>query len=370
MENRTIDPGNAAAFLEARQGAPTSISSFKARMLRGGVESAGVWHITVQFEVGPQQRRTLAFIVKHLPGAQVREAGIYREMLSCIEPCFSPGLLWVQEVEGGCHLYLEAVGRSVRWPWREAGFAGEVLKSLARLHTAASAVMARPEWLGSWDYEAELAARGRLTIQLVEQNCSHPELRSARNCLPAMRRLVEALPELRRQLFQLKPFGSSFIHGDVHPGNVLVRNRSTGSMPVFLDWGRSRIGSPLEDVSSWLQSLSYWEPEARRRHDTLLATYLEARGEPLRITRETRDAYWLAAASNLLAGAILYHLSIALNRNAGGPVRRLAALRATHDCLRVIRRADACQTSGPACVKKPAARSTQVAQVPAIIKGH
>jgi hypothetical protein len=69
---------------------------------------------------------------------------------------------------------------------------------------------------------------------------------------------------------------------------------------------------------------------------------LRARGESPDLSRELRDAYWLAAASNVLAGAILYHL-LQASPNAGLPdENRARAQRAAEDGLRVIRRADEC----------------------------
>ena len=158
----------------------------------------------------------------------------------------------------------------------------------------------------------------------------------------ALRRLVRSLPAIRRHLLTAEPFGTAVIHGDVHTGNVLMRTRGGGQQAVFLDWGRARLGSPLEDVSSWLQSLGYWEPEAGRRHDTLLRRYLRARGYPEELGRELRDAYWLAAACNVLSGALRYHLALVHGWGASTPRMRAAAVRAARDALRIIRRADAC----------------------------
>jgi aminoglycoside phosphotransferase (APT) family kinase protein len=73
-----------------------------------------------------------------------------------------------------------------------------------------------------------------------------------------------------------------WMHGDMHPGNVILRRGVAGVEPVLLDWARARPGSALEDVSAWVQSLGHWEPQARRFHDTLVRTYLVARGlEPV-----------------------------------------------------------------------------------------
>ena len=74
--------------------------------------------------------------------------------------------------------------------------------------------------------------------------------------------------------------------------------------------------------------------------DTLLAEYLSARGMPPRHDDALRRAYWLAAASNVLAGALRYHVHMATSEEAGG-AGRAAALQAAGDALRIIRRADA-----------------------------
>lgn len=119
-----------------------------------------------------------------------------------------------------------------------------------------------------------------------------------------------------------------------------MSRRDRQDKPILLDWGRARVASPLEDVSSWLQSVSYWEPECRQHHDRLLAAYLSTLGMDGSPTGSVRAAYWMAAASNALSGALLHHLRIA--RDCGRSTsQRAAAIRAARDALRVIRRADA-----------------------------
>jgi hypothetical protein len=100
------------------------------------------------------------------------------------------------------------------------------------------------------------------------------------------------------------------------------------------------MGSPLEDVSSMLQSLRMYEPEALRRHDALFKSYLEvSHGERL-ISDTARSAYWVAGASNALAGALSWHLMIAADKSRSGK-QRASAYSAVKDWLRVIRRAHA-----------------------------
>jgi aminoglycoside phosphotransferase (APT) family kinase protein len=149
-----------------------------------------------------------------------------------------------------------------------------------------------------------------------------------------------ALPKLRRTLLNGSEFPVTLIHGDAHPGNALLRGRSATERTVLLDWGRARAGSPLEDVASWLQSLGYWEPEAKRRHDTLFRRYLESRAMPPELTRSLRDHYWLAGMCNILSGSLRYHLWVAGGGAEAPSSVRAESLGAARDQLRVIRRAD------------------------------
>src|SRR5207302_11274597 len=102
--------------------------------------------------------------------------------------------------------------------------------------------------------------------------------------------------------------GQVVLHGDVHSGNVLLRDGSLQRSAVLVDWARARLGSPLEDVSSWLESLGSWEPGVRTQRTSLLKHYFRARGLQRIFAREVLLYYWVAAACNALAGALHYHL--------------------------------------------------------------
>jgi hypothetical protein len=94
-------------------------------------------------------------------------------------------------------------------------------------------------------------------------------------------------------------------------------------------------------VSTWLQSLGYWEPQVRRRHDTFRRQYLAARGLPPEPTPELRVGYWLAGACNALACALRYHLWRALEAGDSDRAGRADTIRSANDWLWVLRRADA-----------------------------
>jgi hypothetical protein len=85
-------------------------------------------------------------------------------------------------------------------------------------------------------------------------------------------------------------------------------------------------------------SLGCWETCARRRHDTLLNRYLVATGSTARLSPAFREAYWLAGASNALAGALLHHLQT-LTAASSSPAARYDAQRAASSWMRVLRRA-------------------------------
>jgi hypothetical protein len=91
--------------------------------------------------------------------------------------------------------------------------------------------------------------------------------------------------------------------------------------------------------ATWLQTLGYWEPEARRRHDTLFAAYLSARGIDRHLSTTLREAYWLAGASNAFAGALEYHLWLLVGEKPVSGARRKRAVQSAGDWLRIVRRA-------------------------------
>jgi aminoglycoside phosphotransferase (APT) family kinase protein len=189
--------------------------------------------------------------------------------------------------------------------------------------------------LSQWDYEAELLESSRTTLDVLEQMARQEDLRPARQRLPAVRRVVASIPLIRQQLAG-DGRGAVVLHGDLHPGNTIIRRQGASPQAILLDWGRTRLGSALEDVCSWLQSLGYWEPEVRRYHDTLLRHYLAARGGSSHLSRSLRDLYWLAGACNGLAGALRYHLLVMADSvNRTTRVRRAAA-HSVRDWLRVI----------------------------------
>lgn len=327
-----------AGFVRRREGRPLPDLRLEVRPLRGGLESAGVARVVARFAGRQGKPATLTFVAKRLAGGPAREAAIYERLVAPAAADLAPALLGVERQGADrCLLFLESVRAPRSWPWRETATARRLLERLAELHARVDPADAAPV-LAGWDYETDLAAASGETISLLRA-ARGPDLAPLRRRLPAVERLATALPAMRRQLLEA-PLGRAVLHGDVHPGNAMIR---AGERPVLLDWGRARLGSPLEDVSSWLQSLGFWEPEAKRRHDTLLAAYLGAGGHGAP-GRDLRDAYWLAAAGNALAGALAYHLRGVLDEGAS-PRHRAAAHLAAADALRVIRRADACWRS-------------------------
>ncbi|HYG69965.1 MAG TPA: phosphotransferase, partial [Anaeromyxobacteraceae bacterium] len=270
------------------------------RALRGGLTATSVTELRLRYAAGGV-RLDAAVVVKQLSRESAREAFVYERLLPGAG-ALAPRLVDVTEGPEGLVLVLERVRRATAWPWRDTARAGAVLATVARLHARPPQPL--PPDVAAWDYERELAASAAATLAELE-SASPPPGDGRRWPAAATRRLVAALKDLRAELLALPGLGPALLHGDLHPGNVVVHGRGR---IVLLDWERTRIGSPLEDVASWLVSLGHHEPEARRRHDTLLGVYLAARGLPARIGPEVRRAYWIASASNALAGALRYHL--------------------------------------------------------------
>jgi aminoglycoside phosphotransferase (APT) family kinase protein len=294
------------------------------RPLGGGLESSVA---TVSFEGGSGLR---SVVVKKLEGAARREIPVYHAINGAE---FAPRLYGVVEEGSTSYLFLEHVRAVQSWPWKDVENASVVMRQLARLHELKGLDSIAPDW----DYESALLASTAETVEFATSiKGSVPEIPLGRYLSP-LRRVAEALRPAR--LETREQFGTVMLHGDAHPGNVRLRERQGKRIAVFFDWARSRTGSPFEDVSSWLQTLRFWEPAAVRGHDRLLREYLIASGRGSALTPRLRRAYWLSGASNVLAGALRYHLVCAIETKG---VARNRSIRQALDGLRVIRRADAC----------------------------
>lgn len=267
--------GPIARFAGARLSAPPSAIQIAARPLQGGLVSRSVQWIVAR---GPDNGGC-RFVAKQLEGTERREARVHLALMASPVRSLAPSLLGLHDRgEGPSWLFLEALSPVHPWPWQDVEHVGDVLRALASLHQLSRASVAAS--LAGWDYEQELTGAGARLVDLLV--CHNVELKALGlgNCAWFVRGFVERLAAARHRMLGQPEVPASLIHGDVHSGNVVLcaRARGGGIRPVFLDWGRARIGSPLEDVSSWLQSLGFWEPRARRQHDTLLRIYLRARG--------------------------------------------------------------------------------------------
>lgn len=287
--------------------------------LRGGLESS-----VAQLTLRESERRTRQIVLKRLRADDAREAARYRLLATS---GVTPACLGSIEDGEHTYLFLEHVRQAGSWPWGDSTNTRRVLEQLARVHRIAPDAAHED----AWDYEKELADSAAATEFVATDVAPFLSELDVRGELRALRRVAATLGAKRREMNAT--LGTALLHGDVHTANVVLR----GDRVVLLDWARSRVGSPLEDVSSWLLSLRSWEPAAARDHDSLFRFYLSAAGHAPIVTPSIRDAYWTAAASNVLAGALRYQLLVA--REKSGRTRARAVAHA-HAAFRVIRRAD------------------------------
>ena len=277
-------------------------------------------------------------VVKALRREHGREADVYQALWRHLKHPPTARMHGVDLVDDTTYLYLEYVPAVCPWPWSNTEMAADVCRELARFHDA----RAMPGLSFTWRYEDYLKDSAAQTLALAKAARDNSG-KSYWRRLGDLKRTVSALTSMRSRLLATE---TTMIHGDVHPGNVIMRGVAAEPRVTLIDWGRARIGSPLEDVASWLHSLGCWEPQARRRHDTLLRAYLESRHEPRMLTGELRQRYWMASASNGLAGAIRYHLAMLGNQESTEAVRDGSG-RALMAWERVIRRASALLSTTP-----------------------
>jgi hypothetical protein len=300
--------------------------------LRGGLEAQGICKIRVY---GRDGRRSGCFVAKPLRGSGLREYKIHAAIAAADCGALAARVLgWQPTGPNAGYLFLEWIP-AISWPWRDPNHASLVMRQLARLHCYENQLLTPA--LDRWDYESELDDSAWITVDLYRRLFVTGFRAGSRPMIKPLERFCEALPEIRKRL---RAFGgTSVLHGDVHPGNTVIHAAGLLPRAVFIDWGRARAGAPLEDVCSWLHSLGFWEPEARRVHDRLLKTYLHARGLDARLTPSLREACWLAGGCNAMAGALRYHLEVA-NDPLRPEEQRSTSVLAAADWLRIIRRAD------------------------------
>ncbi|HEX2249168.1 MAG TPA: aminoglycoside phosphotransferase family protein [Gemmatimonadales bacterium] len=340
METSVIELAQQRAILQRLLDAVPVELELEHTQLRGGLEAAGVSRLSARYRDRTGRSRVFACVIKRVAGAAARELRVYRHLVASHVAGMAPRLLASHEpATDNAVLYLELLRPTKSWPWGALGTARAVLEHAARLHTVELDPGAL-EALSDWNYESELRRNAAVTLERLEEVVRRPEFSGFMASVPPARRLLRSLPDIRRILLAFNTLRRGPIHGDLHPGNAVVRRRNSRDEPVLIDWGRARIGSPLEDISSWLHSLAEWEPEARRRHDTLFVSYLAARGMEARLCTDLRAAYWLAGASNAFAGGLLHHLSRMLDQRATSR-RRLRAAYSARQWMRVLRRADA-----------------------------
>ena len=302
----------------------------------GGLESRVV-RVNLRSRAA-EDLRPSSFVVKELRGLQRRETNIYQKLWTRSTAPPTVRLLGIETTEDADYLYLEEATPQSEWPWKQTFTSVAVCQALARLHDTEQWHPKTP--LSDWDYESDLAKSAGETLDVALDARDEARVRHWRR-IGDLRRVVSALPKMRSALLR----ATTFIHGDVHSRNVILRATENGEI-VFIDWARARFGSPLEDVASWLHSLGCWEPEARRRHDTLLRAYLEARSSKQRITTKLRTAYWYASASNGLSGAIRYHLLVLTDPECSGEMKTESA-RVLDTWQRIIRRVAAILATNP-----------------------
>lgn len=315
------------AFIARRWGVPREQLRVYLEPVRGGLESV-VTRAHVVERAG-ESRVPPRMMIKVLRPGFEREAHIYDWVWRHLDKPPAVRTLGTHATGGGTYLFLEEVQPESPWPWVETAAAAAVCQALARLHDC---TVRQPETL-AWDYERALVNSARATLDLAAIARNPAGDRIWRR-LGDLRRLVGALPAMRSRLLSGE---RAMIHGDMHPGNVLLRG-GHGHAVALIDWGRARVGAPMEDVASWLHSLGCWEPQARRRHDSLMRAYLEARRVPRPFAPALRRCYWWAAASNGLSGAIRYHIAM-LADPATDDRRRFESCRALSAWTRVVRQA-------------------------------
>ena len=146
-----------------------------------------------------------------------------------------------------------------------ADVAAVALEELARFHSRFGDAAVRSA-VAPW-----LAAPQPQPTEIIAQLMRSVLDENADSITPAYAAAGQVYVEHHARLDQLWGTGpQTYIHGDTHIGNVFLDDGRLG----FLDWGLSRVSTPMRDVSYFLTMTV--DPEERRRSERdLLRLYLD-----------------------------------------------------------------------------------------------
>ena len=201
------------AFLARQWCVPESSLTVEMQPLYGGLES-----LVARARITPAQlgsRVPPDLVVKQLSGPLDREADVYEALWNHLERPPAVQMFGRDVCGDATYLYLEHAPSFLAWPWSDTALAAWVCRVLAQLHDA-------PRLSGeafSWNYQDELIRAAEDTLNLAATVRNSLGRRVWRR-LGDLRRVVRALPGIRRRLLSQ---GTTVIHGDMHPGNVILR---------------------------------------------------------------------------------------------------------------------------------------------------
>lgn len=121
-------------------------------------------------------------------------------------------LLGIEASKYADYVYLEEATQQSTWPWKQIVTSAAVGRALARLHDSEPCPHTS---LIDWDYENDLMKSAGDTLRVARGKAGVRHWRR----IGDLRRVVVTLSNLRSVLLQ----AATFIHGDVHLGNVIVR---------------------------------------------------------------------------------------------------------------------------------------------------
>ena len=232
-----LEQQHLVAFTERHYGRP--LQTIRLHPLRGGLQAAGVFRVQAQLRRPTGRLHPVQFVVKLAHGELRRECAVYRTLEAQRAAALAPRLLDVMHAGATTLLFLEWVRPVCRWPWRDIHAAAQVLVRLARLHQRPWEMEAQE--MTPWGYDHALHQSAQATLETLQRVIREQGATPWQAAVPMAKRLVAALPEIRRALLATS-FHTSWIHGDMHPGNVILRRGAAGVEPVLLDWARARPG--------------------------------------------------------------------------------------------------------------------------------
>lgn len=210
-------------------------------------------------------------------GSIMREVEFYEKARSLASKRFLPRLLGCLSTQELALLVLEDLGPEFASPVAGVSMAPPLDVNLAVFRTLSAIHQELWQHAHLNEFSVEMLSSRFSGLMAQQQTGIRENLQSRANAvlaIPLFQRLMVTLPGTLRAVLS-RGSGITFIHGDCHPGNVLVAEHGGTTQAMVIDWPNWQPGTPTDDLAYYL-CLCFPVDDRRAQEGPLLRHYYDS----------------------------------------------------------------------------------------------